>query len=412
MISAKYNFDPMCPKLLRDPYPYFAHLREHDPIHQSDLGFWVVTRYADNRHVLTGKGFGQGDFVRNIRLFYDDDFDVLAQSSYAWLSRVFVMQDPPQHTRVRSLVASALSLKRIREMEPRIRELAKAQLMRFSEDSDGNFITRFAYLFPTLVMCDMLGLEEDEFSEELLLQLNQAVADTFPVFETRALAKEELALANRQMDFLTDFFDELFERRRKSPKDDLTTAMVQAGEGADALTQEELTTSVIGLFGAGFETTAHMIGNGMYLFGSHEDQRQKLAADRSLAEAATEEILRYESSLQATYRTALSPQSIAGVEIPEGDRVLTIVAAANRDAAVFDRPELFDISPREQKPLTFGGGIHYCVGAALARLEGKVFLEELFTHFPDFAVDINGAEQRQAFLFRGFSSLPVSLHSG
>ena len=412
MVSAKYNFDPMCPKLLRDPYPYFAHLREHDPIHQSDLGFWVVTRYADNRHVLTGKGFGQGDFVRNIRLFYDDDFDVLAQSSYAWLSRVFVMQDPPQHTRVRSLVASALSLKRIREMEPRIRELAKAQLMRFSEDSDGNFITRFAYLFPTLVMCDMLGLEEDEFSEELLLQLNQAVADTFPVFETRALAKEELALANRQMDFLTDFFDELFERRRKSPKDDLTTAMVQAGEGADALTQEELTTSVIGLFGAGFETTAHMIGNGMYLFGSHEDQRQKLAADRSLAEAATEEILRYESSLQATYRTALSPQSIAGVEIPEGDRVLTIVAAANRDAAVFDRPELFDISPREQKPLTFGGGIHYCVGAALARLEGKVFWEELFTHFPDFAVDIDGAEQRQAFLFRGFSSLPVSLHSG
>ena len=410
MISAEYNFDPMCPKLLRDPYPFFAYLREHDPIHRSDLGFWVVTRYADNRHVLTDKGFGQGDFVRNIRLFYDDDFDVLAQSSYAWLSRVFVMQDPPQHTRVRNLVASALSLKRIREMEPRIRELAKAQLMRFSEDSDSNFITRFSYLFPTLVMCDMLGLEEDEFSEELLLQLNQAVADTFPVFETRALAQAELALANRQMDFLTGFFDELFERRRKSPKDDLTTAMVQAGEGEDALTQEELTTSVIGLFGAGFETTAHMIGNGMYLLGSHEDQRQKLAADHSLAEAATEEILRYESSLQATYRTALSPQSIAGVEIPEGDRVLTIVAAANRDAVVFNQPEVFDISPREQKPLTFGGGIHYCVGAALARLEGKVFFEELFAHFPDFKVDIERAEQRKAFLFRGFSTLPITLN--
>ena len=188
--------------------------------------------------------------------------------------------------------------------------------------------------------------------------------------------------------------------------------MVQAGEGADALTQEELTTSVIGLFGAGFETTAHMIGNGMYLLGSHEDQRNKLAADHSLAEAATEEILRYESSLQATYRTALSPQAIAGVEIPEGDRVLTIVAAANRDALVFNQPEVFDISPREQKPLTFGGGIHYCVGAALARLEGKVFLEALFAHFPDFVVDIDGAEQRQAFLFRGFSSLPVSLYSG
>lgn len=401
----------MDPEFLQDPYPTFSTLRDEDPIHRSDLGFWVATRYDDCRSVLIDKSFGQGDFVRNIQLFYDDSFDVLAQPAYAWLSRVFVMQDPPQHTRVRDLVASALTHRRVKEMAPRIRQLAARQLQQVAELEDVNFITDFAYLFPTLVMCDMLGMEEGEFSWELLAELNQAVADTFPVFETRALEPQELALANQQMDFLTEFFDDLFQRRKKAPRDDLTTAMVYAGDGDDALTQEELSTSVIGLFGAGFETTAHMIGNGIFCLGSNPEQRLKLQNNIALADAAVEEILRFESSLQATYRTALEPKEVAGQKIGVGERVLTIVAAANRDERHFDNPESFDISPREQKPLTFGGGIHYCVGAALARLEGKIFLEELFTAYPNFLVDIESARLRGAFLFRGYEDLRVTLRA-
>lgn len=408
-MNAGFSFNPMDPQLLADPYPIFRWMREEDPIHRSDLGFWVMTRHEDCRHVLIDKTFGQGDFVKNIQLFYDADFDVLAHPAYIWLSRVFVMQDPPTHTRLRGLVAGALSLKRIRAMEPRVRELARAMLARLADQPGTNFIETFAYRFPTLVMCDMLGLEEHEFSDELLTQLNLAIADTFPVFETRALCEEELALANRQMEFLTAFFDDLFERRRAHPRDDLTTALVQAREGDASLSSEELSTSVIGLFGAGFETTAHMIGNGMFLLGTHPDERAKLRADQSLAAAATEEIVRYESSLQATYRTALADTVVSGQSIAAGDRILTIVAAANRDKNVFDRPETFVIDPREEKPLTFGGGIHYCVGAELARLEGRVFLEELFTAFPDFEVDTQTARLRQAFLFRGFEHLAVRL---
>ena len=409
MDFSQYSFNPVDPEFLQDPYPAFAYLRDKDPVHWSDLGLWVVTRFEDCRATLVGKHFGQGDFVKNIQLFYGDDFDVMSHPSYAWLSRVFVMQDPPAHTRVRGLVSGALSLKRIRAMEPRIRQLAVQLLDDFDRCGSENFITDFAYQFPTRVMCDMLGMSDEEYPPELLLKLNQAIADSFIVFETRALSQAELDRADSQMRFLTSVFDELFARRRAHPQDDLTTAMLQSQEGGDTLTPEELSTSVIGLFGAGFETTAHMLGNGMYCLGKYPGQRQRLVDDPGLAPHATEEILRYESSLQASYRTALAQQSIAGQTIEKGQRVLAIVAAANRDETHFDNPEVFDISPREQKPLTFGGGIHYCVGAELARLEGRVFFEELVQRYPNFSVDADNARLRQAFLFRGFEYLPVYL---
>lgn len=405
-----YSFNPIDPELLKDPYPIYQYLREDDPLHWSDLGIWVLTRYEDCRSVLVDKNFGQGDFVKNIQLFYGPDFDVLSHSSYAWLSRAFVMQDPPDHTRLRGLIASALSLKRIRMMEPRIRILAKRLLEAYRTGDNDNFIFEFAYKFPTLVMCDMLGMNEDEYSSDVLLSLNQAIAESFIVFETRALSAQELFKADEQMTYLMKFFGDLFESRRRNPRDDLTTALVHAQDGEHgALTSEELATSVIGLFGAGFETTAHMIGNGIFCLGEHPDQQKILIDSPDIACDAVEEILRYESSLQATYRTALVDREIDGQRIKQGERVLTIVAAANRDRDVFTNPEDFDIAPRSEKSLTFGGGIHFCIGAALARLEGKVFLEELVANYPKFTVDVESARLRNAFLFRGYEYLRVDL---
>ena len=408
--KANYSFNPIDPELLKDPYPIYQYLREDDPLHWSDLGIWVLTRYEDCRSVLVDKNFGQGDFVKNIQLFYGPDFDVLSHSSYAWLSRALVMQDPPDHTRLRGLIASALSLKRIRMMEPRIRILAKRLLEAYRTGDNDNFIFEFAYKFPTLVMCDMLGMNEDEYSSDVLLSLNQAIAESFIVFETRALSAQELFKADEQMTYLMKFFGDLFESRRRNPRDDLTTALVHAQDGEHgALTSEELATSVIGLFGAGFETTAHMIGNGIFCLGEHPDQQKILIDSPDIACDAVEKILRYESSLQATYRTALVDREIDGQRIKQGERVLTIVAAANRDRDVFTNPEDFDIAPRSEKSLTFGGGIHFCIGAALARLEGKVFLEELVVNYPKFTVDVDSARLRNAFLFRGYEYLRVDL---
>ena len=404
-MNPRYSFNPADPELRSDPYPRFRWLRDNDPVHWCDLGFWVVTGYEDARDVVRGEAFGQGDFVSNIRMFYEPGFDVLAHSSYRWLSEVFVMRDPPDHTRLRKLVVQALDARRITAMRPRIAAITE-QLLDELEPSGGmDVIHDFAYRLPTRVMCDMLGIAEHEVSEETLGKLNQAIADSFIVFETRALSPAELAHADAQIDFLTDYFDGIFEQRRREPRDDLTTALVNARDGNARLSREELSTVVIGLFGAGFETTAHMIGNGLLTLQRFPEQWDLLCREPALARQAVEEILRYESSLQATYRTALEDTTIRGTPILKGQRVLAILSAGNRDPAVVPEAETFDIRRAPHKPLSFGGGIHFCVGAELARAEGEVAFTALTRRLPQLRVDTQDPAWRAGFLFRGLERL-------
>lgn len=403
--SRRYSFDPAAPELIRDPYPIFHRLRASEPMHWSDLGFWVATRYEDVRGVLRDKAFGQGDFVANIRMFYPPGFEPLAHSSYAWLSRVFVMQDPPDHTRLRGLVVQALNARRVAAMRPRIQAITDRLLDEVEPKGGMDVIHDFAYRLPTLVMCDMLGMDPTDYPDDLLARLNQAIADSFLVFETRALSEAELALADSQMDFLEQVFGELFERRRADPRDDLTTALVQARDGDSRLSPDELATVVIGLFGAGFETTAHMIGNGLLSLHRDPEQWRRLVAEPVLAANATEEILRFESSLQATYRTALADTVVGGTPVAKGQRVLTVLSAANRDPEVVPDPDRFDIARTDVRPLSFGGGIHHCVGAELARLEGAVAFATLARRLPSMTVDVADPSWRPGFLFRGLAHL-------
>ena len=404
------RFDLTDPQLKRDPYPIFAALRREDPMHFSPLGFWIATRYDDVRAILMDRtNFGQGDFLSNIRLFYGPDFDVLSHSAYRWLSEIFLYQDPPRHTRVRGLVTQALTARRVIEMRPRVQAVADRLLDAVASDGRMEVIHQFAYRFPTLVMCDMLGLSTEEASDEVLAALNQAIADSFVVFEMRAFSDAELALANRQMDFLMDFFGRVFAERRRAPRDDLATALCNARDENGPLTDHEMATVAIGLFGAGFETTAHMIGNGLLSLAKFPGEWAKLVADPSLAEPATEEILRYESSLVGTNRTAFTDTEVGGQLIRAGERVLTLVAAGNRDPAVFAEPDRFDITRAGPKHLSFGGGIHFCVGAELARLEGEIALKSLVARFPNLQIDAASAEWRQeGFMFRGLTKLDVS----
>jgi len=406
----KVHFDLTDPQLKLDPYPMFKVLRENDPMHFSPLGFWVATRYEDVRAVLMDRtNFGQGDFLQNIRLFYGPDFDVLSHSAYRWLSEIFLYQDPPRHTRVRGLVVQALTARRVIEMRPRVQAIADRLLDAVAHEGRMEVIHQFGYRFPTLVMCDMLGLSHEEASDDLLAALNQAISDSFVVFEMRAFSDEELGLANRQMDFLQDFFGKVFAARRIQPRDDLATALCNARDENGPLTNHEMATVAIGLFGAGFETTAHMIGNGLLSFAKFPEQWAKLVANPDLAASATEEILRYESSLVGTNRTAFCDTEMGGKTIRAGERILTLVAAGNRDPAVFEEPDHFDIERQGAKHLSFGGGIHFCVGAELARLEGEIALSSLVQRFPGLRIDTKTAQWREeGFMFRGLSRLDAS----
>ncbi len=410
MTEGKVRFDPSDPQLKLDPYPLFKALREQDPVHFCDLGFWVATRYDDLRAVVMDReNFGQGDFIKNIQLFYGPDFDVLSHASYRWLSEIFLYQDPPRHTRVRGLVTQALTARRVTEMRPRVQAIADRLLDAVAADGQMEVIHQFAYKFPTLVMCDMLGLSSEEASDEVLSQLNQAIADAFVVFEMRAFPDDVLALADRQIEFLEDFFGKVFAARRLNPQDDLATGLVNARDETGPLSDHEMATVAIGLFGAGFETTAHMIGNGLLALHSYPDQWAKLVANPALAASATEEMLRYESSLIGSNRTAFRDVVLGGKTIKAGERILTLLAAGNRDPAVFEDPDRFDIERKGPRHLSFGGGIHFCVGAELARLEGEIALTTLALRFPSLNVDISSARWRQeGFMFRGLTDLKAS----
>jgi cytochrome P450 len=387
-----------------DPYPAFEWLRENDPVHRSDLGYWVVSQHEDVRSVLMDrKAFGQGDFVSNIRLFYGPDFDVLGQPSYRWLSEVFLMQDPPRHTRVRGLVTGALNARLVRAMEPRIRAITDELIDAFLDRGEADLIEEFAYQLPVRVMCDMLGVDP---LDPRLPDVISAIAQSFIVFEARPLSAAELAVANREVLVLQSFFNELFEKRMREPRDDLATALVQSGGKEDSLSHQELVTVAIGLFGAGFETTAHLLGNGLLSFSRHPDQWARLVADpEGLSASTVDEVLRYESSLVATYRTALEQTEIKGVPIAAGEKVLTLIGAANRDPRVFDNPDTFDIGRDARKHMSFGGGIHFCVGAELARLEGRIAFQHLAERLPTLKVETNAPAWREGFLFRGVGEL-------
>lgn len=408
-MSAEYRFDPADPALIRDPYPTYRRLQAQPGLHAAAGGYHVATRYLDCRQVLSSPAFGQGDFIKNIQLFYGPGFDVLAQSGYRWMSEVFLMQDPPHHTRLRKLVSFALTPKRIADMQPRIEALQQGLIDAWiAKGGQGDVVHDLAYPLPVLVMFDLLGVEESERTPEAMGKLTRAIAEAFLVFETRVLTPDELALANRQMDYLYEYFGALFDRRKADPRDDLTSALASVrDETGDALSHREMVTIVIAMFGAGFETTAHLISNGLYTLQS-QGQWAQLVANPGLAGGVVEEVLRFESSLQATYRTALEDTDVGGTYVHGGERVLCVVAAANRDPSVFPDPDRFDITRKDIRGLSFGGGIHHCIGQALARLEGRIAFESIARRLPGLQVKTDNPPWRPGFLFRGLTRLPAS----
>jgi cytochrome P450 len=380
-------YDPLSPAFHRDPYPVYRALRNEHPVYRNDeRGIWALSRYADvNAALLDWHTFSSVSPVMHE-----------AEGHLA-------VQDPPRHTQLRSIVSRALTPRRVAQLEPRVREIARELLDERAFGDTFDVVNEFATLLPSRVFGELLGvpLEQNEPLRVWVEQYLQVDADAKELdenlYDPEALHK------------IRDCFRALLDERRARPAADLMTALVQAEIDGQHLSDAELLGFCQNLILAGNETTTNLIANGMLLLGRHLDARDALAADPARIPNAVEEMLRVESPVQALSRTLTRDVELHGTTIPQGAHVLVLYGAANRDEREFPDPDRFDIDREAPRHLAFGQGIHFCIGAALARLEAVVAFEELLRHFPDFTLVTGELEWKRSFWARALRRLTIQV---
>jgi cytochrome P450 len=397
-------FDPLSPEFIRDPYPHYDLLRRVDPLHITPHGMYLASRHADVSSVLRDKRFGK-DFVDRSTRRYGPK--IMEEPIFRSMSHWMLQQDPPDHSRLRGLVVKAFTARRVEDMRPRIQQIVDQTLDRVIPNGSMDLIEDFAFRLPVTIICDMLGIPEEH--REVFYSGSR---DGGRILDPVPLSPEEIAKGNAVYMMTQMYFQQLFELRRKQPGDDLTTQLVQAEEeDGSKLTNEELTANIILLFGAGHETTVNLIGNGCLALHRNPDQLALLKGRPELITGAIEEFLRYDSSVQMTGRVALEDiDDLCGRKVPKGESVLCLLGSANRDPAVYpDGADRLDITRPNVRPLSFGGGIHFCLGAQLARIEAEIAISTLLRRLPDLRLDdADNPEWRPTFVLRGLKRLPAS----
>ena len=393
-------FNPLSPAVIANPYPLYHRMRTTDPVHKSPLGMYVATRHADVSFVLKDQRFGK-DYVGRVtrRL----GAEALEEPIYKSMRHWMLVQDPPDHTRLRGLVVRAFTARRMEDMRPRIQAIVDRTLDRMIPMGHADLIADFAYRLPVIVICEMLGIPEAD--QEMFFsgaRTGGRVLDPVP------MSRAETDEANAGHLAIAEYFKGIFELRRREPKDDLITQLVQAEEAGNKLTNEELIGNIILLFGAGHETTVNLIGNGLLALHRNPDQLALLKREPDRIANAIEEFLRYDSSVQATGRVALVDVMLGDTAIAKGENVLTLLGAANRDPAMYPDPDRLDITRTNIKPFSFGGGIHFCLGAQLARIESDVAISTLLQRLPELRLDnVETPDWRPNFVLRGLRALPA-----
>src|ERR1700704_4550747 len=374
-------FNPLTPEFIRNPYPYYERLRTTDPMHLASFGSFVASRHAEASLVIRDKRFGKDYVERQIRRYGPD---IMKEPVFRSMSHWMLQQDPPDHTRLRGLVVKAFTARRVEDMRPRIQQIVDETLDGMIPQGRMDLIEDFAFRLPVTIICDMLGIP-DEHREMFYADARESGHVLDPV----TLLPKQIKQGNVRALMSARYCRQLFELRRRKPGNDLTTQLVQAEEDGRKLSNEELTANLILLFGAGHETTVNLIGNGLLALHRNPDQLALLKARPELITNAIEEFLRYDSSVQLTGRVALEDiDDLGGKRIPKGESVLCLLGSANHDPAVYpDHPEHLDITRPNVRPLSFGGGIHFCLGAQLARIEAEVAISTLLRRLPDLRLD-------------------------
>jgi cytochrome P450 len=396
-------FDPLSPDFIRDPYPHYARLRTTDPVHVNAHGAFVLSRHAEASLVMRDKRFGKDYVERQIRRYGPR---IMEEPVFRSMSHWMLQQDPPDHTRLRGLVVKAFTARRVEDMRPRIQQVVDQTIDAVIAQGRMDLIEDFAFRLPVTIICDMLGIPEDH--REVFYNSSR---DGGRLLDPVPLTPAEIEKGNAGNMMAQMYFQQLFELRRKTPGDDLITQLLQAEEDGSKLTTEELTANIILLFGAGHETTVNLIGNGLLALHRNPDQLALLKSNPALVTNAIEEFLRYDSSVQMTGRVALEDiEDIGGKKIPKGESVLCLLGSANHDEAVYpDLPDRLDITRPNVRPLSFGGGIHFCLGAQLARIEAEIAISTLLRRLPELKLDdAENPHWRPTFVLRGLKELPAS----
>lgn len=383
-------FDPV--DLIDDPYPVYDRLRREDPLAwHDDSGVWLVSRHADVDRVLRDRRLGRVFAPYEPRARYDP-WNLLNIHSLLEL-------EPPDHTRLRRLVAHPFTPRRIAGLRGRIAVLAD-RLLDATDPDDFDLMADYAERLPVEVIAELLGVPE-ELRGPLRPWSNRIVAlYELDHDDATAQAAVEASIA------FTAMLDELIAWRRRSPGDDLLSALVHADVDGDALTRDELVATAALLLNAGHEASVNVIGNGVVALLAHPAQLDRLRAAGEL-QGAVDELIRYDSPLSLFQRTVFEPVEVAGRRLDPGARVGLLLASANRDPEAFANPDTLELDRSPNPHVGFGAGIHYCLGAPLARLEIAVALERLLARAPDLAI-ISPPERRRSFQFRGYRQ--VRLH--
>ncbi|WP_327710770.1 cytochrome P450 [Streptomyces sp. NBC_00464] len=395
-----------------DPYPAYAWLREHSPVHRTTLPSgveaWLVTRYADAREALADSRLSKNPVHHSGSAHAKGKTGIPGERNAELMTHLLNI-DPPDHTRLRRLVSKAFTPRRIAEFAPRVQELTDRLIDGFIEKGEADLIHEFAFPLPIYAICDLLGVpreDQDDFRDWAGMMIRHGGGPRGGV--ARSVKK------------MRSYLLELIHRKRENPGDDLISGLIRASDHGEHLTENEAAAMGFIILFAGFETTVNLIGNSVHTLLGHPEQRAQLqrslaAGETELLATGVEELLRYDGPVElATWRYATEALTIGGQRVGEGDPVLVVLAAADRDPERFDGPDTLDLARRDNQHLGYGHGIHYCLGAPLARLEGQAALATLLKRLPDLrlAGDPADLRWRGGLIMRGLRTLPVEFTPG
>jgi cytochrome P450 len=398
------DFRPDAPAFLRDPFPLFRSLREADPVHWSPrLKAWVLTRYDDCRSVLLDREISSDRLRPYFATLPGPEAARIADIT-RYLTHWMVFRDPPEHTRLRKLTSKVFHVQSMHAMRPQVEELCAWTLGRTGDREDIDFIADFAGPLPGLVIMAMLGVPREN------LPLIKRLSDDMALFiGSSRMSAQKYDVAQAATHEMADFFRALIEKRRAAPQADLLTQLVHLEDSGDRLSEDELVATCILLLFAGHETTTNHIANAMLALLRFPGELAALRADPALAPRAVEEFLRYDGPSGAQVRVVKVEQELRGRTLKPGERIFLMLNAANRDPEAYDDPDRLDLRRKEVPHLTFGFGLHICLGFPLARMEGQVALPAVLRHWK--RIELAQPEERiewlNSMVFRGMTSLPL-----